>query len=544
MMGSEAESTEDSPGEHDATQIVPSSHIGKEVSKKSTLPNAEKKEKDLTGEMIGEFRLLRKIGKGGMGNVYLAEQTSLSRYVALKLVRDDQVDDATTLERFRTEAMAAASLNHPNIVQVYQIGKHENTHFIVQEYVQGLNMREWMQKKGTPTFDVAMHVMRQIAIALQKAAEAGIVHRDIKPENIMITPKGIVKVADFGLARVTSGNTAVNLTQVGVTMGTPTYMSPEQVNGHQADHRSDLYSFGVTCYHLLAGHPPFRGETALSVAIKHVKDEAIPLASKRKDLPKALCEAVHHLMAKDPSRRFQSATDFLKELKKISQNQQSGRNDDLTVSDFEVGPRFSISDVIGKPRWQLESLSGFLLTSLLLFGLSAGLGWVMRLENVLASPVVDQSTAEIPRAKTVEEQMGLARLRQDDLGWKAVIEFWPSKISETFEAKSQLALYYLNHKRLYEAEEIFNAFLGESSEKLRAKGFAGLAASASMKGDYDKSIDIITRQSTMLKENLDGPWIRLMQETVYFLNKQKEANLRDGLSHLFDEEVLPMDLEP
>src|SRR5208283_5276266 len=161
--------------------------------------------------------------------------------------------------------------------------------------------------------------MRQIAAALGKAAEQGVIHRDIKPENIMITAAGEVKVADFGLARVVreTDTTATNLTQIGITMGTPLYMSPEQVEGRPLDHRSDLYSFGVLCYHMLTGKPPFVGDTALAVAVQHVKKQPVALEEKRSDLPPALCRVVHRMLAKDREQRFASCGELMRELYRI-----------------------------------------------------------------------------------------------------------------------------------------------------------------------------------------------------------------------------------
>ena len=155
--------------------------------------------------------------------------------------------------------------------------------------------------------------MRQTAAALAKAADQGVVHRDIKPENVMLTPAGEVKVADFGLARLAGDTQATDLTQIGMTLGTPLYMSPEQVEGKPLDCRSDLYSFGVTCYHMLAGNPPFQGETALGVAVQHLKKEPRSLQTLRPDLPPALCRIVHKMLVKDPAGRWQSPRELLRE---------------------------------------------------------------------------------------------------------------------------------------------------------------------------------------------------------------------------------------
>ena len=213
------------------------------------------------GVTLGDFQIEKLLGRGGMGEVYLATQLSLNRPIALKVLRPDLVSNQTYLSRFRTEATAVAKLNHANIVHVYTVGCIDQIHFIAMEYVQGTNLRDYILKKGALDLPLGLSIMRQTAAAIGAAGEVGLIHRDVKPENILVTKKGKVKVADFGLCRdQESGN--AHVTQSGITMGTPLYISPEQAQGHAIDHRSDLYSMGVSFYHMLAGVPPFRADTA------------------------------------------------------------------------------------------------------------------------------------------------------------------------------------------------------------------------------------------------------------------------------------------
>src|SRR3954447_12375117 len=255
--------------------------------------------RDLTRVTLGDFQIDRLLGRGGMGEVYLARQVSLNREVALKVLRPDLLDNTTYLSRFEAEAWAAAKLNHPNIVHIYFLGEAEGLRFIAMEYVQGTNLREYILRKGPPDLPQALSIMRQAAAAVGAAGEVGLVHRDIKPENLLLTRKGQVKVADFGLCRDLDDDRH-HVPQSGVTMGTPLYMSPEQARGQAMDHRSDLYSLGVTYYHMLAGQPPFRAETALALAMKHVGDIPIDLSVHRPDLPPDLVRLVMKLMAKSP----------------------------------------------------------------------------------------------------------------------------------------------------------------------------------------------------------------------------------------------------
>ncbi|HBI46735.1 MAG TPA: hypothetical protein DDY78_28360 [Planctomycetales bacterium] len=273
---------------------------------------------DLTGRTLGDYQILRHIGQGGMGQVYLAEQMSLKRNVALKILRAELAANPASLQRFKAEAEAVAKVTHANIVQVYAYGEADGFPYIALEYVEGRNLKEFIARKGPPKLAIALSIMRQMASGLQRASEAGIIHRDVKPENILLTAKGEVKVADFGLSRSLIGEQQpLNLTQSGIIMGTPLYMSPEQVEGKPLDSRTDIYSLGVTCYFMLAGKPPFDGATPFEVAMKHARDEPPPLAAVCPDLPEGLCAAVHKMMAKDPAQRYQTGRELLRDLARL-----------------------------------------------------------------------------------------------------------------------------------------------------------------------------------------------------------------------------------
>jgi predicted Ser/Thr protein kinase len=279
-----------------------------------TQPTAQDPPEDYSGRVLGDFELIRRIGVGGMGQVYLARQKSLKRQVAIKILKGELAANLTALRRFQAEAEAVANITHAHIVQVYAIGEADGLHYMALEYVDGRNLRDFLEKKGIPELPLALEIMRQAASALERAGELGFVHRDIKPENILLSKKGEVKVTDFGLSRCFAADVPLNLTQSGVTMGTPLYMSPEQVRGQPVDPRSDIYSFGVTCYHMLGGEPPFRAATAFDIALQHVQGTARPLGALRPDLPPELCAIVHKMMAKRPEDRYQSAREILGDL--------------------------------------------------------------------------------------------------------------------------------------------------------------------------------------------------------------------------------------
>jgi serine/threonine protein kinase len=331
---------------------------------------------DLSGQILGDYRLLRPLGQGGMGQVYLAEQGSLKRKVALKILKADLAVNPTALQRFKAEAEAIARVSHTNIVQVYAIGEAQGLHFMALEYVEGRTLREYLAKKGPPNLAGALNLMRQVAAALQRAGELGIIHRDIKPENILLTPKGEIKVADFGLSRCFAISQPLNLTQTGVTMGTPLYMSPEQIEGRPLDPRTDIYSFGVTCYHLLTGQPPFRGETAFEVALKHVRDEPALLHELRPDLPSELGAIVHKMMAKAPEQRYQTCRDLLQDLNRLRDFQAGLTTQPVEASaPTPAGPTAPLPKSLPRPRL-LPWMAVAALTVVLALAGGAGLAWI------------------------------------------------------------------------------------------------------------------------------------------------------------------------
>ncbi len=271
---------------------------------------------DYSGRVLGGYRLLRRLGSGGMADVYVAEQASLHRRVAVKVLRPATLVHPGAVDRFTQEARAAAALVHGNIVQIHEVGCIDGVHFLVEEFVAGPSLRAWLRDRGPLSPAEVLSVLVQVAAALDRAASVGVVHRDIKPENLLVTPRGEVKVADFGLARVVHDN--LELTQTGMALGTPLYMSPEQSRGESVDIRSDLYSLGATAYHLAAGEPPFRGTTGVAVALAHARDPVPSLASIRPQFAGPLAGLIERLLAKAAADRFASPSDLLAAVDRLS----------------------------------------------------------------------------------------------------------------------------------------------------------------------------------------------------------------------------------
>lgn len=460
---------------------------------------------DLKDRQLGDFKLLRRIGKGGMAEVYLAEQTALKRNVAVKVLREEMLSDDVHLKRFEQEAKAAGGLNHPNIVQVYTIGHEEGVHYIAQEYVQGMNLREYLNRQGPPGLDKALRFMIQAASALQAAGDAGVVHRDIKPENILITRKDEVKITDFGLAQLTLPGENLNLTQVGMTMGTPLYMSPEQVNGRKIDRRSDLYSLGVTCYHMLCGVTPFRGETALSVAIQHVNADPPPLKQQRPDLPEIVCRVIHRMMAKNPDDRYQDAETLLTDLNRIAEahrtNPAALAKMRLTETAIPgVGPAW-LRPFLGW-GWK-RHVATFSATAVSVAAVAAAFGWSNQPRDPFQTePPVKVS--KVPLESTALRQYFRAIQIGDEASYRAVIDNFkgPEDRRIRLRAKEVLAMIYLRSERYADAAKIYRSFTIEDDKDttLIAKGYAGLAIIAFSKGRYRESQRIIV-DNKLLKED-------------------------------------------
>ena len=359
---------------------------------------------DLTGRKINQYKILSVLGIGGMGIVYLANDTKLERKVAVKLLSGGVADDATKLQRFFQEAKAASALNHPNILTVHEIGEFDAAHFIVTEFIKGRTLKHYLTDEN-PTMAQILEIAVQIASALAAAHEAGIVHRDIKPDNIMVRGDGIVKVLDFGIAKLTDVNNSVEIdpeakTQVkmtittpGMIIGTPQYMSPEQARGLRVDLRTDIFSFGVLLYEMIAGKLPFSGETNMDILGSILKENPAPLSEFQPEISRDLEHLVEKTLRKDREQRYQNIKDLMIDLndarktlefKTIPINRTIIANAPTTVQ--------TTQSIASAPRFSFIHIAGLLL---LLSTVLGGIYWFSAAKTANLQKNNDLKTVEV-----------------------------------------------------------------------------------------------------------------------------------------------------
>lgn len=267
---------------------------------------------NLLGRTLGKrYIILEKIGEGGMALVYKARCQLLNRYVAVKILRPEFTANEEFVKKFKRESLSAASLSHPNIVGIYDVGEEDGIYYIVMEYIQGQTLKEYIKKNGKLDYKETLRIIYQIALALEHAHKNGIVHRDIKPHNILITDDKIVKVTDFGIARASSSSTMTNTDRI---IGSVHYFSPEQARGGYSDHRTDIYSLGVVMYEMLTGKLPYDADSPITIALKHIQDSYIKPCEIDSSIPKAVNDIVIKAMEKDMSKRYQNVRDMLNDI--------------------------------------------------------------------------------------------------------------------------------------------------------------------------------------------------------------------------------------
>ena len=450
-----------------------------------------------------------------MAEVYLAEQDSLHRQVALKVLLPLLATDTTYVKRFQMEARAAAALVHPNIVQIYEVGCIDGIHYIAQEYVAGGNLQQLLSREGPPSTKLALAIIRQVGAALSKAASVSIVHRDIKPENIMLAPSGEVKVADFGLARVTTGGTTAQITQVRVTLGTPPHMSPEQVEGRPLDPRSDIYSLGVMSYQLLAGHPPFSGDTPLAVAVQHLHKEPERLELLRKDLPPAIGRFVHRMLAKHPDDRFATPRELLIELRQLSGadadqewsdeldaetiGQLAATTASRTAATQRLAAVSRTASTTRPKRYRLGAWIGVACFMLIAGGVVA---WIARDRDLLAA--AGRGHSGYDDLGSAEAQYFFATEVNTIEAYRSVEQYYPENPLKTLRARQQMARLYLRDGDFAAALSLFEDLAKPARDaEFRAFGLAGQVVVFTAQKKNDRALEALEKLRLVRDHLLD-----------------------------------------
>lgn len=384
----------------------------------------------LEGKRIsGRYKVLEIIGGGGMSNVYLAHDMILNRDVAIKVLRYDFTNEAELHRRFQREALSATSLTHPNIVNIYDVGDDQNLHYIVMEYIKGKTLKQYIQEFSPISPTKSLKIMKQLTSAIANAHENGIVHRDIKPQNILMDEDGNVKITDFGIAMTLS---ATSFTQTNSVLGTVHYLSPEQARGGTATKKSDIYALGIVLYELLTGELPFSGESAVSIALKHLQSETPSVRKLNAMIPQSLENVVLKATAKDPLQRYQSveemqadletvlsvdrinepkfkvsyddettkAIPIIKDAKPISNSQQNNEQFLQKQAQKKSGEKPKSSAINGKKRWPKivgASVGALILLFCILF---------------YATDLFSPKKIEIPDLKNVELEEGIKQLEE------------------------------------------------------------------------------------------------------------------------------------
>lgn len=426
----------------------------------------------------GRYKVLERVGSGGMAEVYRARDELLGREVAVKVLSERLSQDRSFVERFRREAQSAANLNHPNIVSLYDYGSEGSSYYIVMEFIEGRSLAEIIAEDAPLLPERAAEIASDVAAALERAHSSGIVHRDIKPGNIMVTSSGQTKVTDFGIARAI-GPGDQTMTQTGMVIGTASYLSPEQAQGDPVDARSDVYSLGIVLYEMLAGRPPFAGETPLAVAYKHVREDATRLSDVNADVPPSLEAVVMKALSKNPANRYAHAGEMRSDLERFRGGQTVQATPALedrttvagAVGGTQVMRRTEMYESEPEPERRAGLYVAIALGVLLLLGL---LAWFAA-TNLFAESV------PVPEVVGMTEEEAIQTL--EDAGLGANVERRPHNRApenevfrqdpepgEEIDEGNDVTIFVSEGVRRVEVPELVGLPLDEARERLREEG--------------------------------------------------------------------------
>jgi serine/threonine-protein kinase len=457
----------------------------------------------------GRYEVQRRIARGGMAEVFLARDLLLARPVAVKVLFPEFAGDPSFVARFRREAQAAANLNHPNIVGVYDWGQEGATYYIVMEYVDGKSLSDILRSEGLPPPDAAAGIATDVAAALGFAHRNGVVHRDVKPGNIMITAAGHVKVADFGIARAISGGTDEALTQTGSVMGTATYFSPEQAQGHAVDQTSDLYSLGCVMYEMATGKPPFNGDSPVAIAYKHVQEAPVPPRKLNPAVPAAFEAITLKLLAKRPADRYASADELRADLRRFLRGQPVLADPAAVAAPVAAAPPTQAPPVVPTPAPVVTAApppvrnrrtGWFILILFLLLAVLAGLIFAFAKATNL---IGQEDTIQVPSVVNENGVIAVAELRKAGF----VVDYSTRQNSETVPqdyvisqdpapgtelSKDDRVTLVISNGKAAAPKIAFQDYTGQrgntAEADLRSKGFTNVTQSPEFSDQFDNGI--------------------------------------------------------
>lgn len=435
----------------------------------------------------GRYKVIRTIGGGGMAHVYLARDMILDRDVAIKVLRYDFAGEDEFLRRFQREAQAASSLVHPNIVSIYDVGEEETIHFIVMEYVDGMTLKEYIQQHSPVPYEKVIDIMKQMTGAVAFAHQHSIIHRDIKPHNMLIDRDGTVKMTDFGIAMALS---ATSITQTNAVLGSVHYISPEQAKGGMATKKSDIYALGIVMYELLTGKLPFSGESAVSIALKHLQAETPSVKQMYPGIPQSIENIVLRATAKDPFHRYTSAEEMENDLSTALENYRLNEEKFFVRDDDEATKAIPI--ITAKPAERIQAPSSFkeepketiplkrkkkwpwLLLFILLLGIAAAVAWTIASgPNYVSVPDTSGNSPETAASKLINSGFIVGSSQDEysiDVQEGKVIRTVP-EAGENIQQGSEVDLFVSAGKEQKNMEDYTGRTLEETRELLEEAGF-------------------------------------------------------------------------